>query len=78
MHCPHCNAKKSVVLETRTIDGVLLRRRACRGCGKTYVTKEVSDASLQIPRRRTREEREERKASRGISSDGAHLQNLFR
>ena len=58
MKCPHCGKEsKGLVLETRTRDGDLLRRRSCGHCGQTFVTREYVDAELKIPRlqRRKRE-----------------------
>jgi hypothetical protein len=50
MKCPRCGIETgNKVLESRKVDGEVLRRRDCHGCGKTFVTKEVADLDLRIP-----------------------------
>ena len=52
MQCPKCNkqATKAKVLETRTVDGTLYRRRCCGACFKTFVTIETAPEGLRLPR----------------------------
>ena len=50
MNCPHCEAtSKALVLESRRVEGDILRRRLCGVCSKTYVTREYADSDLRIP-----------------------------
>ena len=38
MKCPHCDKEcNGIVLETRKQDGDILRKRACGGCGKSFL-----------------------------------------
>lgn len=61
MRCPKCNADKSLVMETRRVEGSLWRRRCCRGCGRHYVTQEV--AAERMPSRERERESDARKPS---------------
>lgn len=50
MNCPHCGVGgRQTVLETRTLDATIYRRRTCGGCGKTYVTEETAPPGLKMP-----------------------------
>ena len=51
MKCPHCNAEKSWVRETRQLEEVIYRYRECRGCGRNYKTLEAIHTG-PLPRER--------------------------
>jgi transcriptional regulator NrdR family protein len=53
MNCPTCKSERSLVMETRRADESIWRRRCCRGCGRHYVTQELS-AERMPPRERER------------------------
>ena len=38
--CPHCRRAASGVVETRSHDNKIYRRRACRACGERFTTLE--------------------------------------
>lgn len=41
MTCPKCHHDKSIVMETRTVEGVIYRRRSCKNCGCRFHTAEA-------------------------------------
>jgi len=49
MDCPHCNHLQSTVLETRSYEGGVRRRRKCLSpkCGERFSTVEVVVADRQ-------------------------------
>lgn len=78
MRCPKCNnpASKPKVLETRTHEGSVYRRRSCGFCFKNFVTVETAPEGLRMPETRDR--------SRGRLKPGQerfntqHLMDLWR
>lgn len=42
MKCPHCGAEGNHVVETKSVEKFLRRRRECYKCGKRWTTYEVS------------------------------------
>jgi hypothetical protein len=59
MKCPHCERsdRKPKVLETRTVDGTVYRRRLCGWCFKSFVTREEAPPGLRLPEGRDRSAR---------------------
>lgn len=53
MRCPKCSTERSLVTETRTLEGAIWRRRCCRGCGRNYVTQEVAAERMPSRDRKT-------------------------
>lgn len=50
MKCSKCSREtSSKVLETRTHDGKVWRRRMCAGCLHVFVSVEYSDKDLRMP-----------------------------
>lgn len=47
MHCS-CSGE-TLVVETRTVDGIIRRRRRCRECEHTFWTKEIFDREVGRP-----------------------------
>lgn len=41
MRCVHCTSATTNVTDTRTVKGVVRRRRVCKRCGKSFFTVEV-------------------------------------
>jgi hypothetical protein len=50
--CPHCFGVPSKVVETRHHNFSIWRRRRCEtpDCGLSFITKEISSASMTFPR----------------------------
>jgi transcriptional repressor NrdR len=40
MHCPSCGSDRLSVIDTRSEDGAIRRRRECQACGKRFTTVE--------------------------------------
>lgn len=40
MKCPKCGSEQNYVTDSRSVDGIQLRRRKCCGCGYIYKTQE--------------------------------------
>jgi transcriptional repressor NrdR len=51
MDCPYCGAGGTRVLESRTADDALRRRRNCTGCGQRFTTYERLEAGLTVVKR---------------------------
>ena len=50
MKCPKCQKDgKSPVLESRTADGKVWRRRMCALCFKTFVSCETAEPGMTMP-----------------------------
>lgn len=50
MRCPHCQKEgKSVVMESRPLDGNVWRRRTCSKCFKTFVSCETAEPGMKMP-----------------------------
>jgi len=43
MNCPKCGYEKNDVMDSRPGEGVIRRRRKCRGCGYKWNTVEMAD-----------------------------------
>ena len=53
MKCPHCSKEcNSLILETRKQDDSVVRKRACGGCGKSFLSEERVNAELKMVRYR--------------------------
>ena len=49
MKCPCCSTEaKSLVKETRQMNGDIARRRECTECGKTFTTREYFDPDFVL------------------------------
>lgn len=46
MLCPHCNAPRSKVTDSRPSGPAVRRRRQCRKCGHTWTSYEVPGQAL--------------------------------
>ncbi len=68
MKCPFCGAADTSVLESRTVDGKVRRRRECSKCGKRFTTfEEVKKTFLWVIKKDGRREPFDReKIRRGI------------
>jgi len=61
MHCPLCGAPDSRVIDTRTAEGGIRRRRECEQCGRRFTTYErVAPLRLMVIKRDSRREPFER------------------
>ena len=57
MHCPYCGADDSRVVDSRTVDDGIRRRRECLGCNARFTTYErVELAALLVVKRDGRRE----------------------
>jgi hypothetical protein len=85
MKCPFCELKGSKVLESRPLDAAVYRRRSCRGCGKNWVTQEVSTSGLKMPsevrnayaRKGEPDPSKAQIIDTGPQGNGAHLQGIW-
>mgnify|MGYP001548233302 CR=1 FL=1 len=48
MHCPHCNAEKHKVIDTRVAGDAIRRRRRCELCDRRFTTYEHVAANLLV------------------------------
>lgn len=73
-----CQHPRTLVRETRRVDGQVYRRRQCRDCNANFVTVETRDGEQPapgIPRRRTDEQRKrDAAAARRRRGGGARVE----
>ena len=70
MTCPRCG-KDAEVLDTRTINGSVRRRRGCPSCGYRFTTYEVSDV---VKARYDRAEKREKKLQEKLETLAGYIQ----
>lgn len=84
MRCPHCQKEsKAKVLESRSCDGRMWRRRACSLCFRNFVSVEMSEPDLRMPAtanswHRLKDVRPKPEDAGAIKSDASHLQGVWR
>ncbi|MEE8373648.1 MAG: transcriptional regulator NrdR [Dehalococcoidia bacterium] len=68
MQCPHCGNEDSKVTDSRTVNGIVRRRRQCLGCAFRFTTFErIQTATLVIIKKdQRREEFSREKLATGI------------
>ncbi len=52
MHCPYCDERETKVLDSRSTDSKIRRRRECTACGKRFTTYEVVERPLLMVQKR--------------------------
>ena len=52
MHCPYCDAPETKVLDSRSGETKIRRRRECTACGKRFTTYEVIERPLLMVQKR--------------------------
>lgn len=73
IRCPHCAryAKSQVLYTASTEDRGIFRRRMCGICAKIFVSQEVADLELKMPRApRTGRKAEDRAPHHSWNTDG--------
>src|SRR5512142_325681 len=70
MHCPHCEARDTRVVDSRDLDepGAIRRRRECAACGTRFTTYERIEAArlVVVKRDGTRQEFDRDKLASGL------------
>lgn len=84
MRCPHCQKEgRSRVLESRTWDGKIWRRRTCPLCLKNFVSVELSEPGTRMPNEtqskfRIKDPTPKPEERGPIRSSTEHLQGIWR
>lgn len=84
MRCPHCHKEgRSKVLESRTWDGRVWRRRTCALCLTNFVSMELAEPGTRMPdetqsRHRAKDPKPKPEERGPIRSTAAHLQGVWR
>jgi transcriptional regulator NrdR family protein len=70
MKCPCCETEaKTLVLETRKMNGDIARKRECTSCGKTFTTREFLDPEIVIHMLKLKPKRDGEKRQRKSNND---------
>jgi transcriptional repressor NrdR len=72
MHCPFCESSSTRVVDSRTSESGVRRRRECESCGNRFTTYERVEASMSVVKRDGKRERFDReKLLRGLERAAA-------